>query len=65
MVYLIKAKVEFNRWRGGNPRMDEYRAWTEKFLAEFRDSFDEQVVWVRIRNDYLLRRQIEQCGPLK
>ena len=65
VVYLVRIKVDFNRWKSGNPMMGQYRTWTQGFLAEFRDSFDEQQVWARIRNDYMLRRQIEQLGPLK
>lgn len=65
VVYLVKARVDFNRWRSGNPRMAEYRSWTDQFLVEFKDSFDEQVIWARIKNDYLLHRQIEQFGPIK
>src|SRR5260370_26985881 len=65
VVFLIKIRIEFNRWKSGNPEMPEYRAWTNQFLAEFNDSFDDHVVWARVRNDYLLRRQIEQLGPMK
>lgn len=49
VVYLVKVRVEFNRWKSGNPRMPEYQAWTSQFLAEFKDSFDEQVIWARIK----------------
>jgi hypothetical protein len=65
VVFLIKARVEFNRWKSGNPEMADYQAWANQFLTEFKDSFDEQVVWARVKNDYLLRRQIEQLGPMK
>jgi hypothetical protein len=64
-VYLVKIKAEFSRWKSGNPRTAEYKAWIQQLTSEFKGEFDEQAVWSRIKNDYLFRKEVEQLGPVK
>jgi hypothetical protein len=55
-MYIVRFKADFNRLRSGHPDMPKYRAWARQLADGLRDQFDEQLIWQRTRDDFLLRR---------
>jgi hypothetical protein len=63
--YIIKATARFNRMRSGHPKMPLYEQWANGLIAGLKQSFDEEIIWAKTKEDYLFFKQLKQLGPLK
>jgi hypothetical protein len=47
-----------SRLRSGHPDMPKYRTWVRALVDGLRDQFDEQLIWRRTRDGFLLSKQL-------
>ncbi|HXH84404.1 MAG TPA: hypothetical protein VNN07_15980 [Candidatus Tectomicrobia bacterium] len=62
-TYIVRFRVDFNRWRGGHPRMPGYRRWAGQLGARLRASFSEEEIWRQAKEEFLLRKQAQMSSP--
>jgi hypothetical protein len=63
-TYVVEAKAQFSRLRGGDPDMPRYVAWAKQLIDELKGRFDERLIWRRTWEDYVVRNQVHQFGPV-
>ena len=56
-TYIVRFKAEFSRWFSGNPDMPKYKRWATQLANELRQQFDEEILWRRIKEDYLFQKE--------
>ena len=54
VVYAVEVRTNFSRWLSGNPAMPKYREWATSISDGLRQQFDEELVWQRAQEHYLL-----------
>jgi hypothetical protein len=54
MIYSIDLRVQFNRFRPGHPNMERYKRWAAAIVAAIRNNYDEQTIWQKARDRYLV-----------
>jgi hypothetical protein len=62
VVYVVTVQATFSRLRSGNPEMARYRKWANEVIAGLQTQFDEEIIWEKSRNDFLLYKHIEPAA---
>ncbi len=57
-TYVVRITAIFSRLRAGHPDMPKYRRWVKQVADGIRDQFDEQIIWRRTRDDFILNKQL-------
>jgi hypothetical protein len=57
-TYVVRLTASFSRLRAGHPDMTKYRDWVKQVTEGLRDQFDEQTIWRRTREDFILSKQL-------
>lgn len=61
--YLVRIRADFNRVLPGNPEMPKHKKWAQDIVSALQDQFDEQALWKRATEDYLLYRALPAQLP--
>jgi hypothetical protein len=61
--YITRINVSFPWYRIGDPDMVPYREWANAIVEELSFSFDEDSIWSRTKDNFLLRRHFESVYP--
>ena len=57
-TYIVRVKASFSRLRAGHPDMPTYRGWVNDLAESLREHFDEEGIWQRTKNDFILHKQL-------
>jgi hypothetical protein len=49
-LFVVRARIEYDRLRSGHPDMKVYKLWARQLVDELRDQFDEQLIWARLKD---------------
>lgn len=55
-AYLLKANIHYSRLRSGHPEMKVYKDWAAQLVEQIRNEFDEEAIWVRVKEDEMRSR---------
>jgi len=58
--YSVVEEVTFNRWLTGSPEMPKYKQWATDILTGIQSQFDEQLIWSKTRDWFLLHRGMQE-----
>ena len=61
-TYIVTINTTFSRFRSGHPDMPKYESWARQMANELRKQFDEEIIWLRTKEDYLFTQQVRQLG---
>lgn len=56
--FIVRATAEFPRYLMGHPKMPVYREWAEGIIRELAAAFDEEEIWRRTKENYVLRQHM-------
>jgi hypothetical protein len=61
--YIVRINATFNRFLMGHPNMAAHRDWAEGIIDGLARAFDEESLWRRTLDGYMLRQHILQQYP--
>ena len=59
-TYIVRFKADFSRWFSGNPDMPKYKRWATQLANELKQQFDEEILWRRIKEDYVFQKETKR-----
>src|SRR5437016_14385162 len=71
--YVVRMKAAFFPLLVGHPKMALHKQWARVLLDGLQDAFDEQLIWQRTVENYMLRQHLPPAssrermpfGPLR
>lgn len=61
--YMTRIDVSFPWYRIGDPNMAAYREWANAIIEELSFSFDEESLWNRTKDNFILKQHFERSRP--
>jgi len=65
VTFDVIFQCQFSRFRSGHPDMEAYKGWATSMAEELRTRFDDELIWERMKEDYLFSKQVESLGRMK
>jgi len=56
--YIVRINATFSPWLVGNPWMAKVKQWASGIVDGLQNEFDEQVVWRKTLENYMLRKHL-------
>lgn len=56
ILYVVRAKVSYNKLKSGHPDMKAHKAWSRQLGDELRKQFDEELIWARVKDEEVRSR---------
>lgn len=63
LQYMTRIDISFPWYRIGDPSMAAHREWANAIIEELSFSFDEESIWSRTRDNFLLKRHFQMLQP--